>query len=360
LQAISGGDLQTLADLADKIVAQGNARPELSGLFSAFSADTPQLDVTIDRQQVYAEGVDLADVFDTLQAQLGGLYVNDFNRFGRVYKVYVQAEGDARNQPPDVGRLQVRNADGAMTPLASFVALSEGVGARTIDHYNGYRSVSISGSAAPGYSSGQAIAAMEQLADELLPAGYGYEWTGLSFEQTRAGNQQAIIFALGLVCVFLFLAALYESWSMPFMIILAVPLAVLGALSAQWLRGLDNDVYTQIGLIMLVGLASKNAILIVEFARRLREAGRGIEQAALEAARIRLRPILMTAFAFILGVVPLVLATGAGANARHSLGTAVFGGMIVSTLLSLLLVPVLFVLVERLREWRARPKPAPG
>ncbi len=354
LQAITGGDLQTLSDLADKIVAEGNARPELTGLFSAFSADTPQLEVNIDRDRVYAEGVDLADVFATLEAQLGALYVNDFNRFGRVFKVYVQAEGEARNQQADVGRLQVRNADGAMTPLASFVDLDEGVGARTIDHYNGYRSISISGAAAHGYSSGEAIAAMERLADELLPSGYGYEWTGLSFEQTKAGNQQAIIFALGLLCVFLCLAALYESWSMPFMIILAVPLAVLGALSAQWLRGLDNDVYTQIGLIMLVGLASKNAILIVEFAKRLREDGRGIVEAALEAASIRLRPILMTAFAFILGVVPLVLATGAGANARHSLGTAVFGGMILSTLLSLLLVPVLFVLIERLREWRTR------
>ncbi len=354
LQAITGGDLQTLAELSRKIVERGNARPELTGLFSGFSADTPQLEVQIDRERAYAQGVDLPQVFDTLQAQLGGLYVNDFNRFGRVYKVYVQAEGEARNQQSDIGRLQVRNAAGAMSPLSTFVEVDEIVGARTIDHYNGYRSVGISGSAAAGYSSGQALAAMEQLAEELLPSGYGYEWTGLSREQTQAGNQQAIIFALGLICVFLFLAALYESWSMPFMILLAVPLAVLGALSAQWLRGLDNDVYTQIGLIMLVGLASKNGILIVEFARRLRAQGRSIEEAALEAARIRLRPILMTAFAFILGVLPLVVATGAGANARHALGTAVFGGMILSTLLSLLLVPVLFVLIERLREWRAR------
>ncbi len=354
LQAITGGSLQRLSDLSQQLVEQGNARPELTGLFSGFSADTPQLDIRIDRERAYAEGVALADVLNTLEAQLGGLYVNDFNRFGRVFKVYLQAEGDARKLPADIGRLQVRNSAGAMVPLATFVEIEPGVGPRAITHYNGYRSVSISGSAAPGYSSGQAIAAMEALAEGLLPPGYGYEWTGLSYEQIQAGNQQLIIFALGLVCVFLFLAALYESWSMPFMVILAVPLAVLGALSAQWLRGLDNDIYTQIGLIMLIGLASKNAILIIEFAKRLRQEGRGIEEAAIQAARIRLRPILMTAFAFILGVVPLVIATGAGANARHSLGTAVFGGMFLSTLLSLLLVPVLFVLIERLRERRSR------
>ena len=360
LQAIAGGDLQTLADLAGTLVDRGNARPELTGLFTSFSADTPMLELRIDRERAYAEGVDMADVLDTLQAQLGGLYVNDFNRFGRVFKVYVQAEGATRSQQIDLGRFQVRNALGSMTPLATLIRVEPAVGPRTITHYNGYRSVSIAGSAAPGHSSGQAIAAMETLADEVLPAGYGYEWTGLSFEQTRAGYQQVVIFALGLICVFLFLAALYESWSMPFIVVLAVPLAILGALSAQWLRGLDNDVYTQIGLIMLVGLASKNAILIIEFAKRLREQGRGIEEAALEAARIRVRPILMTAFAFILGVAPLVVATGAGANARHSLGNAVFGGMIVSTLLSLLLVPVLYVLIERLRERRTRAQGAAG
>ncbi|MGB5833398.1 MAG: multidrug efflux RND transporter permease subunit [Thiohalocapsa sp.] len=352
LQALTGGDLHTLANLSQRMVSEGNARPELTGLFSGFSADTPQLNVSIDRERAMAEGVALPDIFDTLQTQLGGLYVNDYNRFGRVFKVYVQSEGEYRNQQTDVGRLQVRNTDGDMTPLQSFATVEPVVGARTISHYNSFRSATINGNAASGYSSGQAISAMEELAEEVLPPGYGFEWSGLSFEQLQAGNQQALIFALGLICVFLFLAALYESWSMPFMIILAVPLAMLGGLSAQWLRGLDNDVYTQIGLIMLIGLASKNAILIVEFAKRLREQGHSIEQAALEAARVRLRPILMTAFAFILGVVPLVIATGAGANARHSLGTTVFGGMILSTLLSLVLVPVLFVLIERLRERR--------
>jgi len=354
LKALGGGDLQTLADLSQRIVEAGNARPELTGLFSGFSADTPQLDLNIDRERAMVEGVALPEIFETLQTQLGGFYVNDFNRFGRVFRVYLQSEGKFRNQQTDIGRLQVRNVDGEMTPLQTFVTVEPAVGARAINHYNSFRSATINGAAAPGYSSGQAIAAMEDLADKLLPPGYGYEWSGLSYEQLQSGIQQALIFALGLICVFLFLAALYESWSMPFMVILAVPLAILGALSAQWLRGLDNDVYTQIGLIMLVGLASKNAILIVEFAKRLREQGRSIEQAALEAARIRLRPILMTAFAFILGVVPLVVATGAGSNARHSLGTTVFGGMILSTLLSLILVPVLFVLIERLRERRTR------
>ena len=237
-----------------------------------------------------------------------------------------------------------------MVPLSGLTEVTAEAGVHTVYHYNLYRSASIHGSAAPGYSSGQAMAAMEEVAAEVLPKSMGYQWTGNSFQEIQAGNLAPLIFALSLFCAFLFLAALFESWVMPFMVILAVPLATFGALSAQWLRGLENDVYCQIGLVMLIGLASKNAILIVEFARRRREAGLSIEQAAREAARVRLRPILMTAFAFIFGVAPLLVASGAGANARHSLGTAVFGGMIAATFLSLIMVPVLYVLIERLRE----------
>jgi HAE1 family hydrophobic/amphiphilic exporter-1 len=252
-----------------------------------------------------------------------------------------------------------------MVPLSTLVKVRPAVGPQTITHYNLFRTAEIDGAAAPGFSSGQAIEAMQRLAKEVLPEGMGYEWTGLAYQELKAGHQAPIIFALALACVFLFLAAQYESWLMPLTVMLAVPLALLGALGAQWLRGLANDVYCQIGLVMLIGLASKNAILIVEFAKRRRKEGLSAQEAAMEAAHIRLRPILMTAFAFILGVVPLVLAGGAGANSRHSLGTAVFGGMIVSTLLTLLIVPVFYVVIEGLRErvWRGRAEhsqPASG
>jgi len=247
--------------------------------------------------------------------------------------------------------------DGGMTPLGALVTVRPVTGARDITHYNMHRAVTINGEAGDGYSSGQAIGAMEQLAGDLLPPGYGYEWTGLAFAQLKSGHLTAVVFALALVFTFLFLAALYESWSMPFMVILAVPLAILGALSAQYLRGLDNDIYCQIGLVMLIGLASKNAILIVEFARRRRREGLPIVEAAAEAARVRLRPVLMTAFAFILGVLPLVFAEGAGAAGRHSIGTAVFGGMLLATVLSLILVPVLYIVIETMRE-RGKKQPS--
>ena len=242
-------------------------------------------------------------------------------------------------------------ARGTWCRLSSVVTLKPQLGARIISHYNLFRAAAIMGAAAPGFSSSQAIQAMEEVAADVLPDTMGYEWTATAYQEIKAGNVAPYIFALALVMVFLFLAAQYESWAMPFMVILAVPLAIFGALGAQWLRGLENDIYTQVGLVMLIGLASKNAILIVEFARRRRdEEGMSVEMAAMEAARVRLRPILMTAFAFILGVLPLVLASGAGANARHSLGTAVFGGMFAATLLSLFVVPVFYVLIERMRE----------
>jgi HAE1 family hydrophobic/amphiphilic exporter-1 len=294
--------------------------------------------------------VSIDDVFGTLQAYLGGYYVNDFNRFGRVYRVFVQAEPTNRRAPDDALRLFVKSASGEMVPLATLATVRAIVGPQVISHYNLFRTAAVTGSAAPGRSSGQAIDDMAELAARALPPGTSFDWTGLSLQELRAGGLAPILFGLALVVVFLCLAALYESWILPLSIMLVVPLAVLGALVAQMLRGLANDVFCQVGLVMLVGLASKNAILVVEFAKDLREQGESIERAAIHAARVRLRPILMTSFAFILGVVPLVVASGAGAAARHSLGTAVFGGMLVATFLSLAIVPVFFVLMERLRE----------
>ncbi len=348
--------IPTLAKVTDEMIEKGNASPELVGLFSSFTANVPGLYIELDRTKAKTQGVAISDVFDTLQAYLGALYVNDFNKFGRVYRVYMQAEDTYRTQAEDITRLYVRSETGSMVPLSTLMDISEIVGPETITHYNLYRSTEIDGGPASGYSSGQAISAMEALAEEVMPEGMGYEWSGTSYQEIKAGNLAPLIFALSIVFVFLFLAALYESWSMPFMVMLAVPLALMGAMLAQYMRGLTNDVYCQIGLVMLIGLASKNAILIVEFAKQRREDGLPVIEAAMEAAMIRLRPILMTAFAFILGVFPLVIASGAGAQSRHSLGTAVFGGMIVSTMLSLIVVPVFYVIIENLRE--RKPKTA--
>ena len=342
--------IQTLANVTKEMIEKGNEKPELTGLFSSFTADVPGIYVELDRTKAKTQGVAISDIFDTLQAYLGALYVNDFNKFGRVYRVFMQAEDSYRAEVDDISRLYVRTETGGMVPLSTLIDVKEIVGPETVTHYNLYRSTEIDGDSAPGYSSGQAIKAMEKLAEEVLPEGMGYEWSGTSYQEIKAGNMAPLIFALSIVFVFLFLAALYESWAMPFMVMLAVPLALLGAMSAQYLRGLTNDVYCQIGLVMLIGLASKNAILIVEFAKQRREDGLPVIEAAMQAAMIRLRPILMTAFAFILGVFPLVIASGAGAQSRHSLGTAVFGGMILSTMLSLIVVPVFYVVIENLRE----------
>ncbi|MEP3277480.1 MAG: multidrug efflux RND transporter permease subunit [Stappiaceae bacterium] len=357
LQDTTGGSLADLQQVTQDLVSAGNAQQDLAGLFSPFSASTPQRHIELNRVKALTEGVAVGDVFDALQTFLGGIYVNDFNIFGRVYKVYLQADIDARQAEEDIGRLYVRNASGAMVPLSTLVSVQPRIGARTINHYNLFRSTSINGAPGEGYSSSQAITSLTSLATQSLPQGYSFEWTGNAYQELKAGNVAPVLFALAIVFAFLFLAAQYESFVMPFMVLLAVPLALFGALTAQWMRGYDNNIYCQIGLVMLIGLASKGAILIVEFARRRRDEGLSVEEAAMEAARIRIRPLLMTAFAFILGVVPLVIASGAGSAARRSLGTAVFGGMIVATVLSLVLVPVLYVLIERLRE-RVSRKPA--
>jgi hydrophobe/amphiphile efflux-1 (HAE1) family protein len=350
--------VEALAKATYGVIGAAQKRPELTGMFTSFTVTTPQVYLDIDRTKAMTLGLQMQDVFDTLQINLGSLYVNQFNKFGRVYRVYLQADADARAQPEDIHQLYVRNDKAEMIPLSAIAQGRTISGPSNIPHYNLYPSSAINGNAAPGYSSGQAIAAMEEIADDVLPEGMGYEWTGITYQQLKAGNLAPVIFGLALVAVFLFLAAQYESWTIPFVIILAVPLALLGAAGALAVRALDLDVYAQIGLVMLIGLAAKNAILIVEFACRIRGEGKSIVEAATEAARLRLRPILMTAFAFILGVLPLVLATGAGASSRHSLGTTVFGGMLVSTILSLLTVPVFYVVVETLREKLLSHKPA--
>ena len=311
----------------------------------------PQIEVDLDRAKAKTLGVRVDGIFETLQTFMGGLYINDFDRFGRLFRVYAQAEGDLRSKPEDVERLWVRSERGEMVPLSTLLSLRRVAGPRDIPHYNVYRSAKIQGQAAPGYSSGQALDRMEEIARELMPPTMSFEWTGTAYQERQAGNEARIILALSLLVVFLFLAAQYESWSLPFAILLVVPLAFLGALGAQLLRGLSNDLYCQIGLVTLIGLASKNSILIVEFAKRRHAEGASLVDAAREAAEIRLRPVLMTALAFILGVAPLVIATGAGSAARRSLGTAVFGGMLVATLLSLVLVPALYVIVQGAAEW---------
>ena len=360
LQSVAGGSLQDLDAAVQRILAAARQRPEIGAAFTGFRPGVPQLDAQVDRTKAKALGVPLSDVFSSLQIFLGSLYVNDFNAFGRVYRVQLQAEPSYRATPSDVARLYVRSQNGPdgdpgqMVPLSTLVTVRPITGPDTISHYNLYRAAEIAGDSAPGASSGQAIAAMQDLARQL-PPGLSYEWSGLAFQEIEAGSWAGFIFTLSALFVFLVLAAQYESWLVPLAVILAVPLGVLGALAALWLRGLANDVYAQIGLALLIGLASKNAILIVEFAKERRGRGLGIRQAAREAARIRFRPILMTSFAFILGSLPLVVASGAGAASRHSIGTTVVGGMLAITVLGVLLVPAFYVVVERLVEWRRRP-----
>ncbi|MDB5533603.1 MAG: hydrophobe/amphiphile efflux family transporter, partial [Hyphomicrobiales bacterium] len=311
-----------------------------------------QFNYDLDRNKAKLLGLNLPDIFGTLQIYLGSLYVNDFNFFGRTFRVTLQAEKDARADAADISKLYVRNNSGGMVPLSTLGTLKPIIGPESVPHYNNYTSSKINGAPAPGYSSGQAVAAMERAAQTALPKDFGYEWTGITLQELRAGSVATIIFALAIVFCFLILAAQYESWTMPFMVLLAVPFGLFGALLAIWIRGLQIDVYSQIGFVMLIGLAAKNAILIIEFARTRREEGLSIIDAAAEAGRLRLRPILMTAFAFILGVVPLMIAEGAGAASRQSIGTAVFGGMLAATFLTLIFVPVFYAVIERLREGR--------
>ncbi len=355
--------LEELSQALEGLAARAAEEPKLRGVFSSFTASTPILDVEVDRQKAKALGIPLDQIFGTLQLYMGSQYVNDFNFASRTYRVYLQAEEQFRNAPSDIGAFYVRSEAGDMIPLESLVTVTPTTSAQNVRHYNLFRSAEVNGQAAPGVSTGEALTAMEQVASESLPEGMVGEWTGASLEQQESGGQAMMIFVLGIVFVFLILAAQYESFLLPFVIILSVPLAILGALGLQSLRGLPNDVFCQLGLVMLVGLASKNAILIVEFAEQLRESGKSAVDAVIEAAATRLRPILMTSIAFLLGVVPLMLASGAGAASRNSLGTAVFGGMLVSTVVNLVFIPGLYVLIQKLRPVKVRTQvtePAPA
>jgi len=346
--------LDELAGATQGLIGASRERKDLAGLFTAYTANDPQYLITIDREKAKNLHVPLSQVTDGLGIFMGSAYVNDFDFNNRSYRVYVQADKQFRATAQDMKQFYVRSDGGAMVPLENLMTISQTTTPQVISHYNLFRSAEIDGAPAPGYSSGQGIAAMEDLAKKL-PQGFTYTWTGLSLEELQAGGTSLILFGLGTLVVYLTLSAQYESFVLPFIVLLAVPMALLGALGAQWIRGFQNDVYCQIGLVMLVGLSSKNAILIVEFSEQLRRRGLPLMEAAMQAATIRLRPILMTSLAFILGVVPLVLATGAGENGRHSVGTTVFGGMIMSTFLNLFFIPVLYLIIE---GWRERGKKA--
>ncbi len=349
-------DIHQLASVADQVIAETQKRPEFAQVMGIFRDTVPQYNVKLDTDKAQTLGVPVTDVYNTLQTFLGGLYVNDFNRFGRTWQVLLQGEPQYRDTPDDINRFYVRTATNDMVPLSTLVQVKPVTGPEVVYHYNRFRTSKLIGQNAPGFSSGQAATAMEEVARSVMPAGFSFEWTGTVFQEKLSQGKEGFIFGFAGVLVFLFLAALYESWSIPFAVILAVPLGLFGALAGNWLRSFPYDVYTQIGIVTLIGLAAKNAILIVEFAKLRREEGMSIEDAAMEAANLRLRPILMTSFAFLLGVAPLLFATGAGAASRRSLGTAVFSGMVAATVLAVFIVPVLFVVIDRFAERKA-PSP---
>jgi HAE1 family hydrophobic/amphiphilic exporter-1 len=356
-----GKDIPYLAENTDRFLEAARKRPELTRLNSSLNARVPQVLVQVDRDKVLKQGVEVADVYSTLRAFMGSLFVNYFNRFGRAWQVYIAAENGYRSQAEDVMNFFVRNKDGEMLPLSSVVSLQTRAGPEFTSRFNEYRAVEITGSPAPGYSTVKAMNALVQVAKQVLPKGMGYDWNALSYQQNKAATQvsPAAVFGFSLLVVFLILAAQYESWALPFSVLLATPIAVFGAFMALWFRGFENNVYAQIGLVMLIGLSAKNAILIVEFARTERMQGKSALDAALEGARIRLRPILMTAFAFIFGTIPLAIASGAGAVARQTLGTAVIGGMLAATLFAIFIIPVTYYAVERVKDRLAAGRGGP-
>lgn len=350
LQDQSGAGFAVLEKAGRDLMFEGMSNPYITRVNSSFKANVPQLYLDIDRIKAKTIKVPLSNIFQTLQSNLGSYYINDFNIFGRTYKVMVQADKNFRSQVEDIGKLEVRSETGKMVPLGTLLTVRDTAGPQSITHYNMYPSTTITGTATPGSSSGQAIAAVRQFCDETLPSSMGYEWSGMSYQEIKAGNKTPLIFTLATIFVFLFLAAQYESWSIPIVIILSVPLAIFGAVVFTMLRAYDNNIYTQIGLVLLIGLASKTSILLVEFAKKHHDEGHSIYESAIEASRLRFRPILMTAFSFILGVVPLVVATGAGSASRRAMGTAVFGGMLISTMLGVFLIPVFYLVIQKISE----------
>lgn len=345
-----GVGLEQLQLAVQDIIAAAEGQSGLQGVSTTFRPGVPQLFGNVDREKAKVLNVPLGVVFGTLQAYLGSAYVNDFNRFGRTYQVRVQADQKFRQVPDDISRLEVRNTAGEMLPLGTLVTVTRSFGPQIINRFNLYPSATISGASAPGYSSGDALTIMQQIAQQVLPSSMGYEWTGMAYQEQRVGGESLYIFAVAIILVYLVLAAQYESWILPIAVILVVPLGLLGAVIAVWVRGMDNNVYTQIGIVLIIALASKNAILIVEFARELRARGKTILEAAVQASQMRFRPIVMTSFAFILGVVPLVMADGAGAVGQRALGTAVFGGMLASTCLAVFFIPIFYVIFQWVDE----------
>jgi HAE1 family hydrophobic/amphiphilic exporter-1 len=362
LEDRTGRDFSFLAENTRRFIEAASQRPELARVFTTLIPSVPQLYADVDREKALKQGVDLASVYQSLQALLGGTFINYFNRFGRVWQVYVQADGEFRTRPETVGQFHVRNADGKPVPLSSLVRMDDIHGPEFSIRFNGYRAAQINASAAEGYSSQQAMQALEEVFAQTMPREMGFDYSGMSYQEKVAseGISPLVVFGLSLLVVFLILAAQYESWSLPFGVLLGTPIAVFGALAALWLRGYDNDVFAQIGLVMLIGLAAKNAILIVEFCELEHKRGQPLIESALAGARLRLRPILMTAFAFILGVLPLVVATGAGAASRRILGTTVMGGMLAATLIAIFIIPVTFYVSQRFTARRPRAARAPA
>jgi multidrug efflux pump subunit AcrB len=358
LQALEDQSPREIAATVNSLVIAANQDPTLMRVFSTYKANTPQIFVNLDRTRAETLKVPAGRVFATLQKQLGSGYVNDFNLYGQVYQVKVQAEASYRDAVDDINRLYVRSNEGKMVPIRSLVTLSTVLSPPLIYRYNQFASVQINGNAAPGFSSGDAMAAMERLAVKTLPRGYTFEWSSMSFQEREAEGKVAYLFALALLFGYLFLVGQYESWNIPLSIILSIPVASVGGLFGLWIGGLDLSIYAQIGLVLLVGLAAKNAILIVEFSKDRRKEGFPAAKAAVEGAKIRFRPVLMTAFTFIMGVAPMVIATGAGAGSRRAIGTTVFTGMLAATLVGIFLIPPLYYAFQSLREkvgaWRNR------
>jgi HAE1 family hydrophobic/amphiphilic exporter-1 len=356
LQDLGRNTLGDLDRVAHQIVAGGMRSDKITNLYTSYTSNDPQLLVSIDREKAKTMSVSMDQISSTLSVFMGSEYVNDFDFNNRSYRVYVQADQQDRMTPADLRKFYVRTGSGQMVSLDNLVSIEQSSGPQVINHYNLFRSAEIDGQPKPGVSSGEALKAMEDLAKKTMIQGMSYEWTGLSLEEIESSGKAIIIFGLGILVVYLTLSAQYESFALPFIILLSVPMAVLGALGFVSLRGFANDVYCQIGLVMLIGLSAKNAILIVEFAEQLRRKGRSIADAAIEAAELRLRPIMMTSFAFILGVLPLVFATGAGALGRRSVGTTIVGGMLLSTVLNLIFIPVLYVILSGLLQRNKTPR----
>jgi len=351
VQSTNSDDPKKLASVVSALVAKANQEPEMARVFTTYRANVPQIYLDLDREKAKLLGVTLTDIFTTLQSTMGSYYVNDFNKFGRVYQVRLQSDSDYRQYLQNINEIHVVNSLSKAVPLSTLLTTKVIFGPQIINNYNMFTSATINGSVKPGYSSGDGMKVMEKLAETMLPEGMTYEWTGMSYQEQIAGSKTAMIFTLCIVFAFLFLVALYESWMLPFAVVLSVPMAFLGALSGLWIAGLDNNIYTQIGFVLLIGLAAKTAILIVEFAMMEHDEGKSIAEAAIHASRLRFRAICMTSLAFILGVLPLVIATGAGAASRRALGTTVFSGMIAAGLLATVIIPTFYVIIQHMREW---------